>query len=159
MTTQKQLEKRFPYMFQGPNIGLSIPKGWMPLFEKMCQDINEVLGDDKRHFHFTQCKEKFGSARWYWAMSGRKPSIRIDLIAQDGVVSTLSKTPASKKPGHEVSEQISEIIERAEAKTHQACIVCGKPAKHDSSGGYLLVLCPEHAAKRAHDTLEAFWDE
>lgn len=159
MTTQKQLEKRFPYMFAGPNIGLSIPKGWMPLFEKMCEDIDEVLGDDKRGFHFSQCKEKFGAARWYWTMEGRGQSLRLDMIAPNGVVSTLLKTPASDKPEHSVSEQISKIIEEAEGKTQSSCIVCGKHAKLDNGGGYFLVLCPTHAAQRKTDTLEKFWDE
>ncbi|MFZ4479088.1 MAG: HAD domain-containing protein [Rhodoferax sp.] len=65
MTTPNQLNRRYPYMFSGENVGISIPRGWTAIFEALCIDIDQTLGTDKRGFHFTQCKERFGSARWY----------------------------------------------------------------------------------------------
>ena len=55
MITPKQLQQRFAYMFEGGNIGISIPKGWMPEFAKLCEQIDELLGDDKDGFHWRQC--------------------------------------------------------------------------------------------------------
>lgn len=63
MNTPKELQARFPYMFEGDNIGIDIARGWMLGFQKLCEQIDELLGADKRGFHWTQCKEKFGSAR------------------------------------------------------------------------------------------------
>ena len=43
MNNPKQLKARFPYQFAGKNIGLSISRGWSPLFEKLFSDIDHLL--------------------------------------------------------------------------------------------------------------------
>lgn len=63
MTTPKEIETMYPYMFKGKNIGISIPKGWILLFKDLCDEIDRILGADRQGFHWSQCKEKFGSAR------------------------------------------------------------------------------------------------
>jgi len=158
VNTPKQLKKRFAYMFEGDNIGISIPKGWMPEFAKLCEQIDGLLGQDKCGFHWRQCKEKFGSARWYWTMKGeRKHTLRIDIITSMGVVQSTLKGRKPTQPEPSLQDQIGELIGKAEAKTQQACIVCGEGGKLDQQECYVLVLCAEHARQRQLGTLPDFW--
>lgn len=63
--TKEALQARFPYMFEGPHIGLDFHEGWMPILAAACEKVEAALGPDKAGFHFTQIKEKYGSARFY----------------------------------------------------------------------------------------------
>lgn len=57
MTTQRQVQARYPYMFVGRHLGISIARGWIRIFAKLCNDVDELLGSDKRGFHWRQCTE------------------------------------------------------------------------------------------------------
>ncbi len=158
INTPKQLKARFSYMFEGPNIGIDIARGWMPGFQKLCEQIDELLGEDKRGFYWRQCKEKFGSARWYWSMKGGgQQPLRLDIISDAGVVETAFQSPKSNRPEDALYERISELIDEAESKTQRACIVCGEPGKGDQQGGYVLVLCEEHIRQRKNGKLPELW--
>jgi len=60
MKNPEQLISALPYQFAG-DIGIEFYRGWMGIFSRLCFAIDEALGDDKRGFHWTQVKEKFGS--------------------------------------------------------------------------------------------------
>lgn len=155
----QQLEEKFPYMFNGPNLGIDIASGWMPGFQVLCEQIDELLGEDKRGFHWTQCKEKCGSARWYWKMKGRPAEIRIDLISETDIAKTIAKGKRPANPEADNSEKISTLIQEAEAHTGHACIVCGAPGKLHKQDGYLLVLCEDHISQRDAGTLPSLWSD
>lgn len=65
MATPIDLIASFPYQFAGENIGIEFYRGWMDLFSRLCFAIDEALGDDKRGFHWSQVKEKWGAMRAY----------------------------------------------------------------------------------------------
>lgn len=153
----QQLQEKFPYMFNVDHIGIDVAPGWMPGFQKLCEKIDERLGADKRGFHWRQCKEKFGSARWYWKMDGHRSSLRVDLISDIGVVETVFKSVETGKPERSLYEQIVELIEKTEAQTRDACIVCGERGKGDEKDGYVLILCEEHARQRSIGNLPSIW--
>lgn len=144
-------------MFNGYKLGIAIPKGWMQDFHALCEKIDAILGKNKRGFNWRQCKEKFGSARWYWHMNGGIRTLRIDLISETGVLEATLKNEKPKTPKPTVSDQIRDLIQAAEAKTEHTCIVCGAPGEIDDMGRYLLVLCPEHAKMRHAEQLPEFW--
>lgn len=144
------VKERFPYMFEGDNIGIDIARGWMPMFAKLCEQIDALLGVDKRDFHWTQLKEKFGSARFHWSMDGARQGA--DLISPE-------RLAAAKKSAETLREQIALIVGEAQAKTQHMCIVCGQPGKNDSAGGYMLILCDEHIRQRVDNKLPKFWSE
>ena len=121
MITADDLSKRFPYMFSGRNIGLSVGDGWMDLFAKLCEDIDALLGDDKRGFHWVQLKEKFGTARFYYGQE----------LGDDAVFS-----------------EIADLVNAAEQMTHTMCMQCGQPGKPNVKYGWVLTLCETHAAER-----------
>jgi len=161
MTTQRELKDRYPYMFSGKNIGISIPHGWMPIFEKLCEDIDTLLGQDKQGFHFVQLKEKFGSARWYWVMDKLEPQIRIDIMGDDGVRSLTIGGPdkaKAKTPVALLGERIGKLVSEAETKTEHSCIVCGEPSKADRHEYWVLQVCDVHKKmRRTKDGLPTFW--
>lgn len=161
MKTLDELKARFPYQFEGKNIGISVAKGWFPAFVQLCVEIDFLLGDDKRNFHWTQVKEKFGSARYYWAMDDRNSGANLCIIDGNGsTLSILHQVQADTvNPPSQLSRQIAELIDKASGATSTACIACGAPGTLDSSQGYVLVLCKEHSDARRRDKLPSFWFE
>jgi hypothetical protein len=130
----------------------------MPEFAKLCEQIDELLGRDKCGFHWRQCKEKFGSARWYWTIKGgSKQALRIDIMTNMRAVSMTLKDRKQKQSEPSLQNQIGELIGKAEAKTQQACIVCGQSGKLDQQEAYVLVLCEEHVRQRSDGKLPDFW--
>jgi hypothetical protein len=128
-----ELKQRFPYQFEGENTGIRIARGWDSLFMKLCADIDAITSDDPRGlhygFHWSQVKEKFGTARLHWEISG--PRERCNALVQ----------AAQSQMG-----QICIICGTA-------------PANIDDTGRYLLNLCELHAQQRKADpqSLESPW--
>jgi hypothetical protein len=157
-TNIRSLQQRYAYMFATKNMGIDIPTGWLPIFEKLCKDIDEILGLDKRGFHFIQCKEKFGSARWYCKLSKVKQRVPVDIIDVHGAVVS-SGAPDLPKTPVTFGEKIAKLVHEAEARTLHSCIVCGEHSHLDSSGGYMLQLCAVHKKMRRKGTLPNFWPD
>jgi len=128
-----ELKQRFPYQFKGKNIGISIARGWDSLFTKLCEDIDAITSHDPRGlhygFHWIQVKEKFGTARLHWEISG--PRERCNALV------------------HAAESQIRKIC----------IICGTAPANIDDTGSYLLNLCEHHAKLRKADpqSLESPW--
>lgn len=162
MNTPKQLKACFPYMFEGRNIGLSFYKGWFPLFEQLCEDIDRLLAEDKRGFHWIQLKEKFGSARFYFELEGRS-DVHADLIGDRGVTTLLipgqDSQGGSGEPKASLRQQVHELVQAATRLTRERCIVCGEPATLDQSSHHVLMLCEHHARQRRDGNLEPAWFE
>jgi hypothetical protein len=154
----KHLKARYRYMFNGENIGLSFHSGWFALFAQLCDDIDALLGQDKRGFHWVQLKEKFGSARYYWEMDQHEPNLRLDLIGPNAVTSlTMSdlQEPGAAEPS--LARCIDELVHAAEIATRSKCIVCGRPATLNQDQPWILVLCAHHAKQRRLGKLEPAW--
>lgn len=149
----KQLKAKYPYMFAGENIGLEFYRGWFALFEKLCQDIDSLLGPDKRGFHWTQLKEKFGSARFYWAIKGHKQTLHVNVITETEVIEL---TPTRRNDGS-LASQIDALVRQATAQTRSRCIVCGEAATLDEYESYFLVLCERHARQRRLGEFDPSW--
>ncbi len=118
----QQIVDRFPYMFSGANIGLSMMAGWRQPFETLCQEIDAELGDEKRGFHWSQLKEKLGTARWHWAMG-----------------------PHQNRP-----DVITKMVNQAMAKPPQLRCVCGEPGQLNQEADWMLTLCPLHTQENHH---------
>ncbi|WP_138517180.1 hypothetical protein [Rhodoferax bucti] len=159
MKNPNELKARFPYMFDEANLGISIARGWFPMFAKLCEDIDELLGSDKKNFRWIQAKEKFGVARWHYRIDGLSPSIKVRLVDHSSVVTVL-RDSSEEKPAAKVQELVAELIASAENKTHTTCIVCGDAGHPDSHTGYVLVLCAQHAHQRKNEgnqSMRALW--
>jgi hypothetical protein len=136
-TSLRELRARYPYQFSGPWLEIEVAKGWMSLFAILCADVDEALGADTYGFYWSQIKEKFGSARFYYRFGERKA------------------VPSDHRPDRDRGRNYQQVVmevfnltEKAEEATLSICLACGKAGSRDSTGGYLLVLCPEHKAQR-----------
>ncbi len=68
--TLQNLKARLPYMFPSSAWGFVFYRGWLSMTVRVCEEIDMLLGEEKQGFCWTQIKEKFGSARFYYAFRG-----------------------------------------------------------------------------------------
>ncbi len=152
------LEALYPYQFAGPHLGLNVSNGWIAIFEKLCADVDAILGEDKQGFYWKQCKEKFGKARFYYETASAKPRIRIDAFAPNGKVVSVRGIPTEEEPGADEIKLLDKLVSEAEQQTGRLCYVCGAEAALDASNGWVLTLCSQHSQKMAKSR-DAFIDE
>jgi hypothetical protein len=150
-------------MFSARHLGISIPKGWAKLFTELCEQIDALLGENRSAFTWIQVKEKFGSGRFYYRLNGSGPSVRVSVQKPGGSMSAPRQfMPLDPKaPNAVLGVQIEKLVNAAEALTSETCIVCGKPGRTDSTGGYRLTLCDHHVQQRRKNpiTMDSPWYE
>ncbi|WP_137860882.1 hypothetical protein [Variovorax sp. 3P27G3] len=144
----QDLKRRFAYMFQTPRLGLDFYRGWLPDFIRACEQIDAVLGDDKRGFRFTQTKEKYGSARYYFSTNAATP-IRLSLTDGQG----LRELTMGLKDEHDIEKQIAAILHEAEKKSLHKCMLCGAPGEISRFGGWLACACKAHSLDKSGNVL------
>ena len=116
----KHMEERFPKMFSGKYGGFACGKGWWPILEKLCSNIQHHIDWKNKQLEVVpqvtvaQIKEKFGGLRFYY----------------DGG-----------------DEQIRGMVQMAEAWADASCEECGSPGKR-RDGGWIKTLCDHHEAER-----------
>ena len=111
-----RLEAAYPLMFNQPYGGIAVGKGWWPIIESLCSNIQhhidwkEKQGNLVSQVTVAQIKEKFGEIRFYY----------------DG--------------GNDI---IAGMVSMAEAWAAYACEECGAPGtiRH---GGWIKTLCDTH---------------
>lgn len=92
----------------------NIPEGWREIALQMCEDLNEVLEENKTDFIIGQMKEKWGSLQVY----------------------------CSSMP-EEIYEDIQEILSEYEDLSYHTCHICGK-ATNRRTTGWIYPVCKEH---------------
>lgn len=162
------LKARFPYQFEGGRLEIYVGAGWADIFTKLCEDVDQLLGADKRGFHWDQVKEKYGSARFYHQLGEMTPEIRLDLHSETGMASLVMPGESRPRASHYPDEVLSlvkglrRLVIEAEKQTQHMCAVCGKLGELDRSQAWVIVVCPEHKALRAEldktgTRLDGFW--
>ena len=143
-----ELKSRFSYMFSSPHAGIDIYRGWLPDFIEACEAIDTLLCDDKKGFHFSQCKEKYGWARYYFLSDGVRIN-KISMRFKDGI-----REITSGLDGHAIEKQITKILNDAEEKSMTKCIVCGAPAEIRTYGRFECCACEKHSPDAPDDQLK-----
>ena len=119
----KQMEEKFPKMFANKYGGFAVGKGWYPILEKLCANIQQHIDwQNKNHEKhpvveqvvIEQIKEKFGGLRFYY---------------QGG------------------DDNVHGMVRMAEAWASTACEDCGAPATR-RGGGWVRTLCDAHEVER-----------
>ena len=127
----KKMEEQFPLMFAGRYGGFGVGKGWWPILEALCNNIQRHIdwshkqrawdiekGNEPREVvpqvTVAQIKEKFGGLRFYY----------------DGGDDT-----------------IDGMVRMAESWASVSCEECGAPGVQ-RPGGWVKTLCDQHAAER-----------
>lgn len=122
-TFAKQMEEKFPKMFANKYGGFAVGKGWYPILEKLCANIQHHIDwQNKNHEKHPvveqvvveQIKEKFGGLRFYY---------------QGG------------------DDNVHGMVRMAESWADVACEECGGIGKR-RSGGWVRTLCDLHEQER-----------
>lgn len=143
----RALLARFPYMF--PLAGADESRayiffrGWLPTFAMLCQQIDSILGRDKRDFGWTRIREKFGAPSLSYEMRGRaRHAIHAHRPSE---VSRIACAPAESFGPAAVA--IQEAVLLAELQLREKCIVCGATSKITNAQGPWASLCAQHQAQ------------
>lgn len=116
----KSMEEKYPKMFANKYGGFAVGKGWYPILEKLCANIQQHIDWANRENEVVeqvvveQIKEKFGGLRFYY---------------QGG------------------DEQIHGMVRMAEAFAGSLCEDCGGIGER-RSGGWVRTLCDKHEQER-----------
>lgn len=157
MTIEKELEarnalralkQRFRYMFNGPNLGFDFYRGWLPDFVEACEQIDALLTPDRIGFHFSQVKEKYGWARYYFD-TDRANLMRMSIRDENGITEEI----VGLKDEHDIERKIAAILSEAEQKSMTKCMACGAPAEIQKWNTVLLCVCDEHAREKRGDSV------
>jgi hypothetical protein len=132
----------YRYQFEAKNIGIVFFKGWFQIFSELCIDIEVLLGPEKRRFHWTQVKAKFGVARFYYDIETDAPlTPNVSVQQPDGTLKLISKSSTSDQ----VVAAIVDLVQKAQDRTQLQCVVCGAPSRVDDCEGLYKVLCYQHS--------------
>ena len=116
----KKMETTYPKMFEGKYGGFAVGKGWYPILNILCANIQNHIdwkvkqGKEIAQVEVEQIKEKFGGLRFYYSGG---------------------------------DDEISGMVRMAEAFADSLCEDCGGIGKR-RSGGWIRTLCDVHEAER-----------
>jgi hypothetical protein len=116
----KSMQEKYPKMLGGKYGGFAVGKGWYPVLEHLCANIQSHIdwkvkqGQDIAQVEVQQIKEKFGGLRFYYSGG---------------------------------DAEISGMVRMAEAFASNLCEECGGIGKR-RSGGWIRTLCDVHEAER-----------
>jgi hypothetical protein len=128
---EKRLTEKYPAMFSKPFGGFAIGKGWWPIIEALCANIqshtdwwnkNRETRPVVEQVVVAQIKEKFGGLRFYY----------------DGG-----------------DDKIQGMVRMAEAWADAVCEDCGAPATKKTTG-WIRNVCDKHFEEREAARKERF---
>lgn len=154
--TGEMLQERFPYMFNQENLGFSFYRGWMPIIAGACIDIDQVLGERRQRFYWTQIKEKFGTLRLHSTFDCDS-EVRVDIYSQKDQLSFRAPLATDINPS-ELRKAIYALVQAAEEEAARSCMVCGVPSRPQSYGGNIMNLCPDHHPQKVKRPGEGGWE-
>jgi len=160
----RRLMDGHPALFAGKQFEIpsDLPRGWCPIADRLCTDLERLLGDAASRFQPIQSKEKWGSWRFYWRVQGEgKDELTVDITkpvdatsemlgtyeGADLVQVQVSPTPAGYRlsvlPVGKLRRAIRERVREAERKTERTCMWCGRPSDVWTTG-WVHIACNEH---------------
>jgi hypothetical protein len=141
------VQKRYPALFDGKDIGSQVGAGWWPLLETAFVEIVAVMQQypDYR-FAVRQIKEKFGGLRFYYNIVPAAGEVDDDEDDRSSDYAVRSM----------IGEAVGKIIDAAENEAYGICEVCGEPGHHTNTG-WVKVLCDKHEAVMV-DKEKAQWN-
>jgi len=145
------LPAKYPYQFERCRLGVDTTPGWAMIFAKLCDAVDQLLGENKCGFSWDQVKEKWGAARFYFVLGDLAPDKRLDVQSPDRAASLIVKPADEGQRSPEIQQlthKLRNLILETEELTQRTCAVCGNPGELDRSKGLFLPLCAEHKATR-----------
>ena len=133
---------RYEYMFplSGETRPYAFYRGWAPQFAALCEQVDAILTVNKRGFHWTRIREKFGAPSFAYRMRGQA---RFAINSHRPFsVSRVECAPRESFDSAAVSVQ--EMVLQTEIRLRNACIVCGANSEITNVQGPWVSLCPDH---------------
>jgi hypothetical protein len=115
---------KFSYMFYRTQCPVHMADQWITPFAATCAEIDQLLGDDKRGFHWQQLGSQGSRVDWYWGL-GEDHSSSL-LMRQRGSHIDFEIANSPHDPQNEVREAIRAIVLRGEANARKQSKVTGK---------------------------------
>ena len=133
-----------PRMFRGtpPVVASDLPPGWYGLVDKLCSDIEALLGQEPERFEVKQIKEKYGGLRFYFSFEGVEDHF-IDLHTPEGI-----ETFVQRPDGPAVMSQLRKLVSAAAEHSTSTCQRCGAPGTLANRLGWVSTLCERHVTER-----------
>lgn len=162
LKTPRELQLAYPHQFEKLMPYSYVPTGWISVFAELCQAVQTIADEAKMAPpQWRQCKEKFGSARWYFDLVGHRSQavrlsvsqpaadgLRLDVIEEFTLTSTKIRKPRITKK--ELAAQlICTGIEASQSLCGHLCEVCGADGEIASRGGWYRCLCARHGALKS----------
>ncbi len=144
----ERLKARFPYQFaKKPNGGFFIDPGWLPIVERLCEDVDNVLRREAKDvFRWEQIKEKFGSLRAYW----HGGPVSVDVSMPDGTrLRFKNRSRPPRAIDAETAERIEALVRQAEFDSSKTCSWCGAAGKPGAVGHWIVTACARCKAREA----------
>jgi hypothetical protein len=115
---------KFSYMFQETQGPLVIAADWIATFAATCTEIDQLLGKDKRGFHWQQLGSQGSRVDWYWALGeDYAPSV---VMYRDDLAIDFRVVNSPMDPENTLRESIREIVLRGEANARKQFKATGK---------------------------------
>ena len=139
----RRLVAAHPLLFRGkvPRVSSQLSEGWYGLVDKLCGDIEAVLGlEDCSKFTCHQIKEKLGTLRFYWSFQGSE-DLAVDVIDTHHGISKIV-LPV----GHSIQhDRIRSLVDAATLASEYLCEACGRSGQLICRSGWLVTRCDRHA--------------
>jgi len=144
MDALKDLIAAHPKMFRGlpPVVPSDLPPGWYSLVDKLCSDIEALLGGEPERFEVTQIKEKYGGLRFYFSFEGAEDRF-VDFHSSEGI-----ETFVQQGDGPAVMTRLRMLVSAASEHSTSICQDCGAPGTLANRQGWFSTLCERHSAER-----------
>lgn len=139
-TLEKELVERYPTLYQDyggdpkqicMSRGFEHGDGWFRIIEELSAKLDTIARKCEITIIADQVKEKFGTLRFYYGVSGLERVLELEENAEIRVVESetkavLTMTIRSKSPKVEkIYQEIHSAIKDAEELTRKTCMFCG----------------------------------
>jgi hypothetical protein len=127
--------------------GFRIGKGWYPILDELCNQLDHIEKASGLITEFTQIKEKFGTVRFYWDCKASEAIVKSPTSTTHTYISTWCNI-------------IGDIVSAAERRTYNTCAECGEDYYHERIvvGGWYYDLC-EKCFPNVHPERVEAWKE
>ncbi len=118
-----------------------LPPGWYGLAHELCNEIENVLGDQAPALTIWTIKSKFGQLRVKVSLALPEPPgepLKPVVRAHAGSHSMTSEGPQP------LSRAVEDLIAVAMERSTCLCLWCGAPSQLLLDGGWVYAACPAH---------------
>jgi hypothetical protein len=107
-----RLRCRYAYMVRDPD-RIGFYRGWMEPLETLCAELEEIFGDERGRFRFSQIKEKFGACQIYFSFASSARASSIAMTTDRILMTEIT-----------LRRLIQERFEAAQNATKVRCMIC-----------------------------------